>query len=111
MFGSQEGTPALASGQKQIAAQVEGVKEKKVETLPIMMAEVKSEVKPVISSFMLTKTFSLGLLVLLLVLFALDSILIYQKRIVRVSGKSFIHLSFFIIILISILLYYQGEVL
>jgi hypothetical protein len=103
LFGSREGTPAIASGEQKTAAQimqVEGVAE-----------ELKLKTKPVLSSFALTKTFSLGLIAFLLIIFALDAVLIYQRRIVRISGKSFIHLSFFIIILVSILLSYQGQIL
>jgi len=68
-------------------------------------------IKPVISSFMLTKTFAISLVILLIIVLAFDTFLVYQKGISRISGKSFIHLSFFIIILISILLYYQGQIL
>jgi len=101
MFGTPEGKPQISSAREKIA-------------LPqpqVMMAGVRSGSKPIISSFMLTKGFSLLLVAFLVIIFTLDSILIYHKQIVRISGKSFIHLSFFIIILISILLSYQGQIL
>ena len=112
LFGTQTSTQAIASGMQEISSKVEGVvKEEEARPMQIMISEAGRQSKPIISEFMLTKTFSLILVGFLILIFALDSILIYQKRIVRVSGKSFIHLSFFIIILLGILLSYQGQIL
>lgn len=108
LFGTPETgrLPALASGQKsQQTSQVEGVSQAE-----ILVSQVQ-QAKPVVSKFMLTKAFGLTLLSSLMVIFILDTLLIYQKRIIRVSGKSFIHLTFFVIILIAILLSNQGQVL
>jgi len=98
MFGAQAGQPAIASGEKETAIQ-----------RPQVMMAVES--KPIVSTFTLTKGFSLVLIAILIIVFSLDVILIYRKQTVRVSSKSFIHLSFFIIIFISVLLFYQGRIL
>ncbi len=119
LFGTSESrSPAVASGQSQQAFQVEGASQQENQSiaaagqhLEIILTEVHRPTRPLISKFMLTKTFGLILLSLLMVIFILDTVLIYHKRIVRVSGKSFIHLSFFIMILIAILLSNQGQIL
>lgn len=64
-----------------------------------------------LSSFYLSKAFSLSLIIFLGIILFIDSFLISQKKIARISGKSFIHLSFFTIILIVILLSRQGRTL
>ena len=98
MFGTQGKAPAIASGEKET-----------VSYHPQIMMATQS--KPIISSFTLTKGFSLVLIAILAIILSLDAALVYRRQTVRVSGKSFIHLSFFIIILISILLFYQGQIL
>jgi hypothetical protein len=67
--------------------------------------------RPLISSFELTKTFYLIVLSIMVVLMLVDSILIYKNKVVRISGKTFVHASFFIIILLSILLSNSGVVI
>jgi hypothetical protein len=70
-----------------------------------------SEKKPLISSLHLTKIIDLSLLLLLILILSLDTALIFHNRIVRRSGKSFIHLSFLTLILIILLLARQGQIL
>lgn len=66
---------------------------------------------PKISSFDLTKWFYLMLVLLMIVVFIIDALIISHKQIIRISGKSFVHISFFIIILISILLSKAGRII
>jgi len=66
---------------------------------------------PKISSFDLTKWFYLSLILLMIIVFVVDALIISHKQIVRISGKSFVHISFFIIILISILLSKAGRII
>ncbi len=115
LFGApEEVKPAIASGRSTNVSQVEGVVEQRAlasPSLEMMFSEVKSQATPIVSRFMLTKSFALLLLGLMIVIYILDTVFIYQRRIVRVSGKSFLHISFFIIILIAILLSQQGQII
>lgn len=113
LFGTRGGTPEIAGGEKQLGIQAENIPQpvQTAQNLPATLVESTPTIKPLISTFMLTKYFSLFLIVLLLLTFGLDTILIYHQKTVRISSKSFIHLTFFIIILISILLSYQGQIM
>jgi hypothetical protein len=106
MFGTEGGPAQIASGEK--IAQVQAAEQINKSIPEIMITE---SVKPIISSFVLTKAFAISLVCLLIFVLLLDTYFIYRHNIVRISGKNFVHLSFFIIILISILLSYQGEIL
>ncbi len=67
--------------------------------------------RPFISTFELTKTFYLIVLSIMIVLMFVDSFLIYRNKIIRISGKTFVHASFFILILLSILLSNSGAII
>jgi hypothetical protein len=64
-----------------------------------------------ISDFLLTKELSLILIGVVLVALIIDVAFISNKNIVRISGKSFVHLLFFAVILIIILFSSQGRIL
>ena len=103
MFGKQARQPAIAYSQT-TASLVS-------KSQPVPEVKADKTIKPVLSSLTLTKTFSLTLISLLVLILILDSLLVYQNQIIRISGKSFVHASFFIIILISILLTSPGLIL
>lgn len=107
LFGTSQGAPAILSGQEQ--AQPVETRESQAQIL--VSQPVTPVQKPWLSTFSLTKDFYLLLISLLAGVLAVDTFLIYQRRTVRISGKSFIHLSFFIIILISIFMSYPGQIL
>ncbi len=86
------------------------VLETEKEPAEIMIAQTEKP-KVQLSSFQLTKMIYLLLVGLLMMVFMIDALLISRNQIVRISGKSFIHLSFFTIILISILIVYQGKII
>jgi len=118
LFGSQDIAGQITSGTKDLTMKTEKTLGEKETALTGETLLVQTE--PVgglrgkrfnLSSFSLTKTFSLILISLLALVLLIDSILIYRQRIVRISGKSFIHLSFFIIILLSVLLSYPGQIM
>lgn len=66
---------------------------------------------PLFSPFWLTKILAVFLLGIILGALALDVILVYQKRIVRLSGRNLAHLIFVGTLLLSIILTTQGAVL
>ena len=64
-----------------------------------------------ISSFTLSKVVSLSFIVLLLVTLGLDWFFVWQKKLVRISGKSWAHTTFFIAILVSAIVIKHGSIL
>lgn len=116
MFGKQARQPAIAYSQTTASLAGESQSIPEVKAGEAIRAEkaltkVEEKRKPVLSALTLTKTFSLTLISLLVLILILDSLLVYQNQIIRISGKSFVHASFFIIILISILLTSPGLIL
>ena len=90
------------------------------EVKPQLLAQVKSATlisKPIafpasiISSFNLTKSLNIALLGLLLLALLADAFLVWKYKIVRISGRSFIHFSFLAIILVIIILTTSGQIL
>lgn len=110
MFGTPAKAPAIAYAEQTSPQELEEKQSPLEEKLEKKPAEVMAA-QPLISSFTLTKDFYLILLSFLIVILALDTVIISRNQIVRISGKSFVHLSFFIIILISILLTNEGVIL
>ena len=70
---------------------------------------VKPQVK--VDVFSLTKTVSLVLTVLLLVVLIVDSFLVYRRKTVRLSGHNFAHLIFLLALLVALNLIGRGIVL
>lgn len=66
---------------------------------------------PLFSPFWLTKTLAVFLLGIILGALALDVILVYRKRIVRLSGRNLAHLIFIGTLLLSVILTTQGAIL
>ena len=79
----------------------------------IVLAQDKGEVDspPLLSPFMLTKTIAIFLLGLILGALALDAALVWQRRIVRLSGKNLAHLIFIAALLLSAILTTPGAIL
>ncbi len=79
----------------------------------IALAQAQEETKspPLLSPFMLTKTIAIFLLGLILGALVLDIILVYQKRIVRLSGKNVAHLIFIGGLLLAVILTTPGAIL
>src|SRR4030042_5201884 len=75
------------------------IKEEVEETGPLSRnalapAQEQNQSPPLLSPFMLTKTLAIFLLGLILGALLLDIILVYQKRIIRLSGRNVAHLIF-----------------
>jgi len=65
----------------------------------------------VVSPFNLSKGVSISISLLLASLLSVDAFLAWRWKIVRISGKSFAHLSFFILVIIGILAINSGGIL
>ena len=95
---------------------VSEVAEKTPEPVPlsrIALAQAQGESKspPLLSPFMLTKTVAVFLLGLILGVLLLDIILVYQKKIIRLSGKNVAHLIFIGGLLLAVILTTPGAIL
>ena len=110
MFGTQAGA-VLPSRADKVGEAAETV-EVELAQLEIgkEVTELKSEL-PVINSFQLTKSMSVGLISLLIVVFAIDVIIVTKKRIVRLSGDGLGHLIFLGILLVVLLAMKPGIIL
>jgi uncharacterized protein YkwD len=64
-----------------------------------------------LSSFTMSKVISLSFIILLLITLGLDWFFVWQKKLVRISGKSWAHTTFFVAILIVAIIIKQGVVL
>ncbi len=64
-----------------------------------------------LSSFSMSKVISLSFIILLLVTLGLDWFFVWQKKLVRISGKSWAHTTFFVAILIVAIIIKQGVIL
>ncbi|MBU1084732.1 MAG: CAP domain-containing protein [Candidatus Beckwithbacteria bacterium] len=74
-----------------------------------VLAEVTTT--PVLSSFDLTKSMSISLTLILLLVIALDSLIIAKKKIIRLSGRGLAHLLFLGILLLLLIVIQPGLVL
>lgn len=66
---------------------------------------------PLLSPFTLTKSATVFLLGLLFGVFLFDVILVYRKKVVRLSGRNLAHLIFITILLLAVVLTSQGAIL
>ena len=105
MFGT---TPASATSQSGNIGQ----------TAEAVLAEISSkeslslrEKLPPLSSFQLTKSVSISLTLILLLVIALDSLIIAKKKIIRLSGRGLAHLVFLGILLLLLVVIQPGLVL
>lgn len=106
MFGTP-GTAAPAVAQKQ-AAKALGQITAEAEAI---LAEIETPQLPLVDSFTLTKAVSLSLTLVLFSVMVIDTVVIARKRIVRLSGKAWVHLIFLGIILLVIIGIQPGLIL
>ncbi len=66
---------------------------------------------PILSSFDITKSVNIALLAVISIGLFIDGYMIWKKRIIRRSGKSFAHLAFIILVILIILLTKSGNIL
>lgn len=74
-------------------------------------SKVESVSSVKLDAFKLTKNISFGLIVVLLGVLAVDSLLIYKRKIVRLSGHNLAHLLFLLAVLVALNLIGRGLVL
>lgn len=79
--------------------------------IALAQAQEESQSPPLLSPFMLTKTVAIFLLGLILGALLLDIILVYQRKIVRLSGRNVAHLIFIGGLLLAVILTTPGAIL
>lgn len=87
--------------------------EEKIPLVPAALAQAGEETgtPPLLSPFWLTKTMAIFLLGIILGVLALDVILIYRRKVVRLSGRNLAHLIFVGTLLLAVILTTQGAIL
>jgi len=111
LFGTP--TPAPIAQRPQITSEASIVEEKTPLALPVALAQARGETTapPLLSPFWLTKTIAIFLLGIILGALVLDIILVYQRRIIRLSGRNIAHLIFIGALLLSVILTTPGAIL
>lgn len=66
---------------------------------------------PFFSGFNLTKSLNLAMALLIMIVLAIDGWLVWHRQTIRISGKSFVHLSFFALVALVIVLSGSGQIL
>lgn len=110
------GAPLASTPVAQKTPEAVEVKEEAEEAAPlsrIALAQAQEESKspPLLSPFMLTKTLAVFLLGLILGALLLDIILVYQRKIIRLSGRNVAHLIFVGGLLLAVILTTPGAIL
>jgi len=106
MFGTQ-----VASAPEVAQNQVSKVFGQITDEAEAVLAEVQTQTQPVVDSFSLTKAISISLTLVLLLVMVIDAVVITRKRIVRLSGKAWVHLVFLGILLLVIIGIQPGLIL
>jgi len=83
----------------------------KKDTVEIVSAESEIITSGNLSSFAATRALSIMLITVMLVTVFVDMVIVSRKRIKRIGGRPFAHLSFFIIVLAILLIIEAGEIL
>jgi len=81
------------------------------ETMLTQVGGEYSEKFPLLSVFTLTKSLNLGLAILVMIVLAIDGWLVWHRQTVRISGKSFVHLSFLALVVLLIILSGSGQIM
>jgi hypothetical protein len=78
---------------------------------PVVTLAQNSTQQVLVSPFISTKGVSLLVIIVLLVVLAIDLIVISRKRVQRISGRSWAHISFFAMLLIIVIIMQAGKIL
>lgn len=109
MFGTPLASTPVA--QKPVQTEVEEVQETPLSRIALVQAQEENQSPPLLSPFMLTKTIAIFLLGLILGALLLDIILVYQRKIIRLSGRNVAHLIFIGGLLLAVILTTPGAIL
>ncbi len=81
------------------------------ESTEIVQVESVEQMDNLISPFTLTRTFSIAILSLLLLVIAVDGIIVSRRKIPRLGGRSLAHFAFLGVILVIAVIAHAGDIL
>ena len=93
----------------EVSQPTEIIEQSQTTTIPIQ--ETTPATTAWLSTFDITKSVNLALVAVIIVALALDAAIIWHKGIMRRSGKGFVHLAFFLLIALIIVLTRSGNIL
>lgn len=107
------GVPVAVEVRTPELGKASNVEEKIPLMAPVALAQAREETTspPLLSPFAVTKTLAVFLLGVILGAIALDVILVYRRKIVRLSGRNLAHLIFLSMLLLAAILTTQGAIL
>jgi hypothetical protein len=76
-----------------------------------IVLNIQTPTGPRINPLDVTKNVVTAAMILLLIVFAVDGLIVFQKKIVRVSGHSLAHMIFLIVLLVALNLIGRGSIL
>lgn len=85
---------------------VEAVKTEGISVIP-EIAKPQIQVSP----FSLTKKLSISVILALLLVFILDAFIVFRKNIIRITGRTFAHVSFLVVILAIMIVLNVGKII
>ena len=101
MFGTlQSAAPAVASEKTSLIKQVLAQ-----ESVPIALPRIQ------ISPFDVSRSISLAFVILIVTVLAFDWLIVWRRNLIRISGKNWAHLTYFLTLLIILVLLKQGLIL
>ncbi|MBI3954796.1 hypothetical protein HY333_02010 [Candidatus Collierbacteria bacterium] len=78
---------------------------------PVLAQESPTSAEVSFSPFILSRSISLAFISLLILVLAFDWLIIWRRQIVRISGKTWAHLTYFVTIVIFLIILKQGIIL
>lgn len=114
MFGAPIPETAADKNIEAVAAEEEAIPTTSISspaTGTAVLSEAKKLTQPLFNSFNLTKTISAATIGLLTIILLVDIALVYQRRTIRISGKTLAHAIFVLTLLGMVLFSHQGAIL
>lgn len=107
--------PEVALAEPEVAEESSlGSPNQLIADFPLVLSQKEADVQenlPLLSGFDLTKSLNLALVLLIMIVLAVDGWLVWHRQTRRISGKSFIHLSFLGLVALIIVLSGSGQIL
>lgn len=118
MFGTKAGSPPSVAAptipkitEKTTTATPKSVEEIKQESLQVLPAIVANVPVRKADVFGVTKTVSIALAIMLILVLAVDAFLVYERKTVRISGHNLAHLMILFVLLVVLNLISRGAVI
>lgn len=81
------------------------------ETKPMAAVESTPTAKPLFNSYVITRSLTSTVITILIVALSLDMVLVWRRRILRLSGRSWAHLTFLLAMLVILIIVRVGNIL